>query len=84
MRIALATLERVGIKNAGAGRNLVRASTPAVLEIEGKGCVIVFAFASVSSGVPRNWAATHEVGGANLRLARLRFWHWRADADVRE
>ena len=62
----LATLERVGIKNAGAGRNLVQASTPAVLEIEGKGRVIVFAFASVTSGVPRNWAATHEVAGVNL------------------
>jgi poly-gamma-glutamate synthesis protein (capsule biosynthesis protein) len=62
----LATLERLRIKSTGAGRNLVQASTPAVLEIEGKGRVIVFAFASVTSGVPRNWAATHEVAGVNL------------------
>jgi poly-gamma-glutamate capsule biosynthesis protein CapA/YwtB (metallophosphatase superfamily) len=62
----LATLERLRIKSAGAGRNLVQASAPAVLEIEGKGRVIVFSFASVTSGVPRNWAATHEVAGVNL------------------
>ncbi len=62
----LATLERLGIKNAGAGCNLVQASTPAVLEIEGNGRVIVFAFASVTSGVPRNWAATPKVPGVNL------------------
>jgi poly-gamma-glutamate capsule biosynthesis protein CapA/YwtB (metallophosphatase superfamily) len=62
----LATLERVGIKSAGAGRNLVQASAPGVLEIEGKGRVIVFSFASVTSGVPRNWAATHKIAGVNL------------------
>jgi poly-gamma-glutamate capsule biosynthesis protein CapA/YwtB (metallophosphatase superfamily) len=56
----------VGIKSAGAGRNLLQANAPAVLEIEGKGRVIVFSFASVTSGVPRNWAATHEVAGVNL------------------
>jgi poly-gamma-glutamate capsule biosynthesis protein CapA/YwtB (metallophosphatase superfamily) len=62
----LVTLERLRIKSTGAGRNLVQASTPAVLEIEGKGRVIVFAFASVTSGVPRNWAATPKVAGVNL------------------
>ena len=55
-----------GIKSAGAGRNLVQASAPAVLEIEGKGRVIVFSFASVTSGVPRNWAATPKAAGVNL------------------
>ena len=62
----LATLERLRIKSAGAGRNLVEASAPVVLKIEGKGRVIVFSFASVTSGVPRNWAATHKVAGVNL------------------
>ena len=62
----LATLERLRIKSAGAGRNLVEASAPVVLKIEGKGRVVVFSFASVTSGVPRNWAATHEVAGVNL------------------
>jgi poly-gamma-glutamate capsule biosynthesis protein CapA/YwtB (metallophosphatase superfamily) len=54
----LATLERLQIKSAGAGRNLVQARAPTILEIKGNGCVIVFSFASVTSGVPRNWAAT--------------------------
>ena len=62
----LATLERLRIKSAGAGRNLVEASAPAVVEIEGKGRVIVFSFASVTSGVPRNWAATPKASGVNL------------------
>jgi poly-gamma-glutamate capsule biosynthesis protein CapA/YwtB (metallophosphatase superfamily) len=62
----LATLERLRIKSTGAGRNLAQASAPAVLEIEGKGRVIVFSFASVTSGVPRNWAATHKIAGVNL------------------
>lgn len=62
----LGTLERLRIKSAGAGRDLVQASAPSVLEIEGKGRVIVFSFASVTSGVPRNWAATHKVAGVNL------------------
>lgn len=62
----LATLERQRIKSAGAGRNLAQARAPAILEIEGKGRVIVFSFASVTSGVPRNWAAKHKVAGVNL------------------
>lgn len=63
---SLAALERLGIKSAGAGRNLVQAEAPAVLEIEGKGRVIVFSFASMTSGVPRNWAATLKASGVNL------------------
>ncbi len=62
----LATLERLRINSTGAGRNLAQASTPAILEIEGNGRVIVFAFASVTSGVPRNWAATSKVAGVNF------------------
>ena len=62
----LATLERLRIKSAGAGRNLAQARAPAILEIEGKGRVAVFSFASVTSGVPRNWAATHKGAGVNL------------------
>ena len=61
----LATLERLRIKTAGAGCDLTQASAPAVLEIEGKGRVIVFSFASVTSGVPLNWAATHKVAGSD-------------------
>ena len=62
----LTTLERLRIKSTGAGRNLDEASTPAVLQITGKGCVLVFSFAAVTSGTPRNWAATRDAPGVNL------------------
>ncbi len=62
----LATLERLQIKAAGAGRNLGQASTPAALDIVSKGRVLVFSFASVTSGTPHNWAATQEAPGVNL------------------
>lgn len=62
----LATLARLGIRTAGAGRNLAEASAPAVLDTPGKGRVIVFSFASVTSGTPRSWAATSDLAGVNL------------------
>lgn len=62
----LAVLERLRIKTAGAGRNLAEASAPAVLDVAGKGCVLVFSFALVTSGTPRRWAATHDAAGVNL------------------
>ncbi len=62
----LATLERLQIKAAGAGRNLEQASAPATLGIAGKGRVLVFSFASVTSGTPVSWAATQEAPGVNL------------------
>ena len=62
----LATLKRLQIKSAGAGRDLEQASAPAVLPIAGKGRVLVFSFGSVTSGTPRNWAATRDAPGVNL------------------
>jgi poly-gamma-glutamate synthesis protein (capsule biosynthesis protein) len=62
----LATLERLRIKCAGAGRDQDEAGAPAILPIQGKGRVIVFSFASVTSGAPRNWAATPKAAGVNL------------------
>lgn len=62
----LATLEHLQIKTAGAGRNLSQASMPAILDIPGNGRVLVFSFACVTSGTPRNWAATNEMSGVNL------------------
>ncbi len=62
----LATLERLQIKAAGAGRNLGQASAPAALGIAGKGRVLVFSFASVTSGTPDSWAATQKAPGVNL------------------
>ncbi|MBI4754658.1 MAG: CapA family protein [Betaproteobacteria bacterium] len=62
----LATLHRSGLKTAGAGRNDDEAAAPAVLEVPGKGRVLVFAFGHESSGVPPQWAATEKRSGINL------------------
>jgi poly-gamma-glutamate capsule biosynthesis protein CapA/YwtB (metallophosphatase superfamily) len=59
-------LLRRRIKNAGAGEDLKGAETPAVMEVEGKGRVIVFSFGSVTSGIPSSWAASKEKPGVNL------------------
>lgn len=60
------TLKKVNVKSAGAGHNLNEAETPAVMEVEGKGRVIVFSFVSVTSGILLSWAATEDKPGVNL------------------
>ena len=46
----LDTLEHLGIKTAGAGRDIEAARRPAILEIPGKGRIVVLAFALPNSG----------------------------------
>ncbi|MFY9625197.1 MAG: CapA family protein [Rhodoplanes sp.] len=62
----LATLEALGIATAGAGRDLTAASRPAVIDVAGKGRVLVHAFADPTSGVPRSWAARTDAPGINV------------------
>ena len=63
----LATLERVGMRTAGAGPDADAARAPAVLPLPGGGRVLVFAVATESSGVPADWsAAPHRPGIALL------------------
>jgi poly-gamma-glutamate synthesis protein (capsule biosynthesis protein) len=62
----LETLDQLRIKPAGAGRNDAEASAPAIMDTAERGRVVVFAFASTTSGVPRRWAATRERPGVNL------------------
>jgi poly-gamma-glutamate capsule biosynthesis protein CapA/YwtB (metallophosphatase superfamily) len=62
----LATLAHLGIKTAGAGRDLDEAAAPALLDFHRKGRVLVFSLAFPSSGVPRSWAATRESSGVNV------------------
>ncbi len=62
----LATVRRLRIKTAGAGPTLAEATAPAVLDIPDKGRVLVYSFASTSSGVPQHWAATASTAGVNL------------------
>ncbi|MCK5093543.1 MAG: CapA family protein, partial [Spirochaetes bacterium] len=62
----LETLKKVNIKSAGAGRDITEAETPAVMEVEGKGRVIVFSYGLKTSGIPLNWAASENKPGVNL------------------
>lgn len=64
----LNTLAKSGIKTAGAGRTLAEAQAPAVIEVPGKGRVVVFSFGLESSGIGRDWAATPDRPGINLLL----------------
>lgn len=62
----LATLRTAGIKTAGAGRNRAEAEAPAVIEVAGKGRVLVFALGAPSAGVPMEWEATDWRPGVSL------------------
>jgi poly-gamma-glutamate capsule biosynthesis protein CapA/YwtB (metallophosphatase superfamily) len=64
----LVTLEKLGIRTVGAGRNLLQARTSAVLDVGANRRVVVFAFASLTSGTPKNWAAEEGAAGVNLLL----------------
>jgi poly-gamma-glutamate capsule biosynthesis protein CapA/YwtB (metallophosphatase superfamily) len=61
----LAMLHSVGIKTAGAGRNLTEALEPAVIPRNGSR-VLVLAFGMTDSGVPRNWEVTDKKPGVAL------------------
>jgi poly-gamma-glutamate synthesis protein (capsule biosynthesis protein) len=62
----LEALRKVQVQTAGAGRHLAEAAAPAVLEVAGKGRVLVWAFGTESSGIPRSWAATPDKPGVHL------------------
>lgn len=66
LKETLTSLEKAGIKGAGAGVNAKEAAAPAIMDIEGKGRVIVLAYGSPTSGVRLNWAATEDDPGINL------------------
>jgi poly-gamma-glutamate synthesis protein (capsule biosynthesis protein) len=66
LKETLQTLEKAGIKTAGAGSDLMSAVAPAVIEAPGKGRVIVFSCGLASSGIPLSWAATENKAGVNL------------------
>jgi poly-gamma-glutamate synthesis protein (capsule biosynthesis protein) len=70
LRETLATLHAAGLRTAGAGRDLVEAAQPAVMEIDAAQRVLVFAFATPDSGTPESWGAGARIGGVNV-LDRL-------------
>ncbi len=66
LKESLETLREAKIRGVGAGMNLKEAESPVVMELKGKGRVIVFAFGSPTSGVPLSWAASEKRPGINL------------------
>ncbi len=61
----LQSLHKVHIKTAGAGENSVEAAAPAIMDVAGKGRVIVLAYGDASSGISEDWAATPRRAGVN-------------------
>ena len=66
LKETLETLRKAKIGSVGAGMNVNEAESPAMIEIEGKGRAVIFAFGSPTSGVPLNWAASQKGPGVNL------------------
>jgi poly-gamma-glutamate capsule biosynthesis protein CapA/YwtB (metallophosphatase superfamily) len=62
----LRTLDATGVKHAGAGKDPEDAAGPALLNVPGKCRVLLFSFASTSSGIPCQWNATSVCPGVNL------------------
>ncbi len=62
----LETLDRAGIRHAGAGRDAEEAAAPAVLGLRGGKRALVFAWGLPSSGVPPEWAAGPDRPGVNV------------------
>jgi poly-gamma-glutamate capsule biosynthesis protein CapA/YwtB (metallophosphatase superfamily) len=62
----LASLADSNIKVSGAGENLQEAEQAAVINVAGKGRVIVFSYGLNSSGIPAVWAAKKDKAGVNL------------------
>eukprot|EP00249_Psilotum_nudum_P018038 c26610_g1_i1 orf=81-1289(+) len=62
----LETLGNAGIRTAGVGLDSSQAQAPAVIDIPGKGRVLIFSFGFVSSGVPKKWAAAEGKTGVNF------------------
>ncbi|MCP4044683.1 MAG: hypothetical protein GY732_01680, partial [Gammaproteobacteria bacterium] len=60
------TLNRAGIGYAGAGSSKSGAAAPAILDVPGKGRVIVVSMGTASSGIPTDWAVDDKKAGINL------------------
>jgi len=65
----LDTLDLLHVKRCGAGRDLDEAQRPAVLDLNDRGRIVVFAIGSMDAGVPPWWAAGHSRAGVNVASA---------------
>ena len=65
LKETLETLRKAKIRGVGAGKDIKEAESPVIVEVAGKGRVIVLAFGSPTSGVPLDWAASQKRPGVN-------------------
>lgn len=66
LRETLTTLRERGIATAGAGLNRAQARAPAVLQIDQRTRILVFAFGLPTSGIPAEWAAKADKPGVSF------------------
>jgi len=62
----LETLGQAHIHTAGAGQDLQEAEAPAVIQVEGRGRVLVFSYGLPTSGIPVSWGASEGRPGVSL------------------
>ncbi|MGB5179640.1 MAG: CapA family protein [Gammaproteobacteria bacterium] len=62
----LQALHKVNIQTAGAGLNEEEAKAPAVIEVAGKGRVVVLSIGMESSGISWDWGASPSRPGVNV------------------
>lgn len=65
----LRTLDKAGIAHAGAGHDASEAASPAVLDVPGKGRVLVTVVGLPTSGIPPAWAAASGKAGVHFLAA---------------
>lgn len=59
-------LDKADIEHAGAGIDFKAANQPAVIDIEGKGRIVILSYGMPSSGIFSSWAAQKNRPGVNL------------------
>lgn len=91
LRETLHTLKKAGIHYSGAGTNLEEAASPAILQVPGKGRVLLFSLGAASSGIPAEWEAEadragvylfREIGDAAVEAVARRIAAWRQTGDL--
>jgi poly-gamma-glutamate synthesis protein (capsule biosynthesis protein) len=60
------TLTEAGLKVAGAGASIHHAREPAIIDLNDRGRILVFAVSAENSGIARTWAATSAASGVDL------------------
>ena len=66
LKETVSTLNEAGILTAGAGASLNTATTPAIVDLNSRGRVLVFSFGSVTAGVPAKWQAAKRKSGVDV------------------